>query len=320
MTLPAAGMLALFACVTLAFVSVAHQSAPGPRAEERPARPVLMPMVAFAGGVFESSGVAHVPGTDGVLFVDDGRDAEVFWMRLTGGREQAGEIKAIKLGANVRDMEGMTYDGEHFYVVGSLSKYKTPDLAGLARFRFDPATQRVEGVEVVNGLKRLLTRNVEELRGMEETKYRDGGINLEGVAWDPVNRRILLGVRSPVVDGNALVIPLRLRDERRPLSAANVEVEGGRAIRLPFGGAGIRSIEYDERAGAFHVITGAGPNAEKLDFKLWQWDGQAERPAVRELGSYDRRLKPEGYTRAAAGGRDFGFFVFDTSGYAAAAE
>ncbi|HEY9285200.1 MAG TPA: hypothetical protein VIP46_17230, partial [Pyrinomonadaceae bacterium] len=77
-------------------------------------------------------------------------------------------------------------------------------------------------------------------------------------------------------------------------------------------------IEWDERARAFHVITGAGPNAERLDFKLWAWDGSTERPALRELGSYARTLKPEGFTRAAAGGRDFGLIVFDTSGYAAA--
>ncbi|HEY9285174.1 MAG TPA: hypothetical protein VIP46_17100, partial [Pyrinomonadaceae bacterium] len=77
-------------------------------------------------------------------------------------------------------------------------------------------------------------------------------------------------------------------------------------------------IEWDERARAFHVITGAGPNAERLDFKLWAWDGSTERPALRELGSYARALKPEGFTRAAAGGRDFGLIVFDTSGYAAA--
>ncbi|HEY9282199.1 MAG TPA: hypothetical protein VIP46_01985, partial [Pyrinomonadaceae bacterium] len=111
------------------------------------------PMVAFAGGMYEASGVAHVPGTDGVLFVDDGRPDEIFWMRLSGGRAQAGEIRPIKLGASVVDKEGMTYDGTHFYVVGSLSKYKAADGAGLARFRFDPAGQRASGTESVAGLK-----------------------------------------------------------------------------------------------------------------------------------------------------------------------
>jgi hypothetical protein len=317
MAVSVVGMVALFGCAAAAVVREARGEATPPRAQ-RGATPTLMPMVAFAGGMFEASGVAHVPGTDGVLFVDDGRPEEVFWMRLGQGATQAGEIKSIRLGASVIDKEGMTFDGTYFYVVGSLSKYKTADGPGLARFRFDAQTQRAEGTEAVADFKRFLARNVAELRGMEETKYRDGGINLEGVAWDPLNGRLLLGVRSPVVDGQALVVPLRLRDPRGPLSAANLEVEGGKAIRLPFGGAGVRSIEYDERARAFHVITGAGPNAEKLDFKLWEWDGQAERPGLRELGAYDRRLKPEGFTRVSTGERTFGFLVFDTSGYAAA--
>jgi len=159
---------------------------------------------------------------------------------------------------------------------------------------------------------------VAELRGMEQRKYEDGGINVEGLAWDPRGGRLLLGLRSPIVEGHALVVPVRLRDPRGALTADNLEVEGPKAIRLPLGGAGIRSIEYDDRTRAFRVITGAGPNSEKMDFKLWEWDGDGARPALRELGTYDRRLKPEGVTRASSGGRDFTFIVFDTSGYAAA--
>src|SRR5215475_6483320 len=34
---------------------------------------------AFQGGLFEASDVVSVPGTDGVLFVDDNRSNEVFW-------------------------------------------------------------------------------------------------------------------------------------------------------------------------------------------------------------------------------------------------
>jgi hypothetical protein len=109
-------------------------------------------------------------------------------------------------------------------------------LAGLVRFRFDAQGRRVQGTESVAGLKRFLAENVAELRGMENRKYKDGGINVEGIAWDARGRRLLLGLRSPVVDGQALVIPLRLRDPQGVFSAANLEVEGGRAIRLPFNG------------------------------------------------------------------------------------
>jgi hypothetical protein len=309
------GMAILFGCAAAAVVREAHGEADPPQAAREATAATL---AVFDGGMYEASGVAHVPGTDGVLFVDDGRPDEVFWMRLSEGGAQSGQVVPVRMGASVIDKEGMTFDGQYFYVVGSLSKYKTAEGPGLARFRFDPAGPRAYDTESVSDFKRFLARNVAELRGMEETKYRDGGINLEGVAWDPASRRLLLGLRSPVIDGQALVVPLRLRDPGGALTAANLEVEGGKAIRLPFGGAGIRSIEYDERARAFHVITGAGPNEERLDFKLWEWDGRAERPGLRELGVYDKLLKPEGFTRVSAGGRDFGFLVFDTGRYAAA--
>ncbi|HYN84696.1 MAG TPA: DUF3616 domain-containing protein [Pyrinomonadaceae bacterium] len=306
--LPIIGMLLLLACAVAAVVGETSGAS----------LPTRAPVLSFNGGTFEASGVAHVAGTDGVLFVDDGRTDEVFWMRLGEGGRQAGPIKAVGLGASVIDLEGITTDGSHFYVVGSQSKSEGGDLAGLVRFRFDAQGQRAGGVESISGLKRFLAENVAELRGMAERKYKDGGINVEGIAWDARGRRLLLGLRSPVVDGHALVVPLRLRDPRAAFTSGNLEVEGAKAIRLPLGGAGVRSIEYDERAEAFRVITGAGPNAEKLDFKLWEWDGDAARPSLREAGTYDRRLKPEGITRVSSGGRDFTFIVFDTSGYAAA--
>lgn len=275
------------------------------------------PMTAFSGGTFEASGVAHVRGTDAVLFVDDGRPNEIFWMQLGQDRKQAGRINAIDISTNIVDLEGITSDGEYFYVVGSQSKSTGADTAGLARFTFDATNQRVVGTQAASGLKRFLADNVVELRGMENTKYSQGGINVEGIAWDPANRRLLLGLRSPVVEGHALVVPLKLRDPKAALSFDNLEVEGRKAIRLPLGGAGIRSIEYDEARKAFFLITGAGPNTEKMNFKIWEWSGDGATLTLRETDSFDRRLKPEGITRVSTGTRDFVFIVFDTSGYAA---
>ena len=36
----------------------------------------------FHGGTFEASGVIDVPDRNAVLFVDDGRQGEVFWLQL----------------------------------------------------------------------------------------------------------------------------------------------------------------------------------------------------------------------------------------------
>ena len=299
-----------FAIILLAAITVASVVVPVPYSFSSG------PMTSFAGGTFEASGVAHVPGTDGVLFVDDGRPNEIFWLQLDKERKQAGAIKTIDIATSIVDLEGITTDGTYFYVVGSQSKPKGADQTGLARFTFDAANQRAVGTQAATGLKKFLADNVAELRGMENTKYKDGGINVEGIAWDPQSNRLLLGLRSPVVDGNALVVPLKLRDPKASLSFDNLEVEGGKAIRLPLNGAGIRSIEYDNSKKSFYLITGAGPNNEKMDFKTWEWNGKAGSP-LRELDTFDRSLKPEGITRFSNGGVDFVFIVFDTSGYTA---
>lgn len=272
-------------------------------------------MTAFAGGKHEASGVAHVPGTDGVLFVDDGRPGEVFWMRLDGSGKQIGAIKAVALGIGVIDPEGITTDGTYFYVVGSQSKPKGVERAGLVRFRFNAERQVAEGVEAISGLKKFLMKNVGELREMGDRKAKDGGLNIEGLAWDPQGSRLLLGLRSPVINGQALIVPLRLRESQGAFSGDNLEVAETKVIRLPLGGSGVRSVEYDGRSKAFKIIAGAAENQEKTDFQLWEWSGEANPPVLREAVRFDRRLKPEGVTRAAAGGREFTFIVFDASGY-----
>src|SRR5688500_8242204 len=69
---------------------------------------VIKSMTAFVGGLFEASGVADVAGTDGVLFVDNGRTGQVFWMSLDQNGKQIGAIKTIGLGINIEDVEGIT--------------------------------------------------------------------------------------------------------------------------------------------------------------------------------------------------------------------
>jgi hypothetical protein len=267
------------------------------------------------GSAFEASGVVHVPGTSGVLFVDDGRTREVFWMELSATGEQNGSPVPVALSADVTDLEGITGSGKHFYVVGSQSKATGFDGDGLVRFTFDPARRRAENVERIQGLKAWLAANVPELHGAAR-RSGDDVLNIEAIAWDAKRGRLLLGLRAPVIGGNALVIPIRLASPDGPLSAANLRVDG-RAIALPLQGAGIRSLEYDDRAGAFRVISGAPLNAVGRDFRILEWNGAAAAPfGFREVARYAAKLKPEGITRASLGGRSMTVVVFDTGQFA----
>jgi hypothetical protein len=266
---------------------------------------------AIAGGSFEASAVAHVPGTSGVLFTDDGRTREIFWMELDERGNQRGPVVAVPLGASVTDMEGMTFDGDFHYVVGSQSKTTGVTGDGLVRFRFDPTSRRVTEVERVAGLKGWLADHVLELRGTG-TRLGDKVLNIEAIAWDPHRERLLLGLRAPVVNGDALVIPLRMRDSSAPLSADNLLVDG-ESIHLPLAGDGIRSLEYD--GGVFRLIAGASLNSENRDFRILEWNGDHSVPVLRELDRLPRRLKPEGIASRQAE-TSAGVLVFDTSRFA----
>jgi len=69
------------------------------------------PMTAFSGGTFEASGVAHVPGTDVVLFVDDGRPNEIFLMRLEHDPTQVEENKTNNIGTSIINIIGISTKG-----------------------------------------------------------------------------------------------------------------------------------------------------------------------------------------------------------------
>jgi hypothetical protein len=275
--------------------------------------PVALPAAAdtgvvIVGGSFEPSGVAHVPNSNYLLFVDDGRPTEVLLMEVDSAGNQVGSADPIPLNADVTDMEGVTTDGKYFYVVGSQSKKRGFEGDGLVRFRFDPNGRRIENVERIQGLKAWLADHVPELAGTA-AKVGDDVLNIEGLAWDAENRRLLLGLRAPQVGGDALILPVRLADPEAGFSTENLRFDGP-SIRIGLGGAGVRSIEYDASRRVFQIIAGAGLNAETLDFQVFEWSGKSGAPA-RSTASFSKTLKPEGFTRATIGGRSVAVIVFD---------
>jgi hypothetical protein len=212
---------------------------------------------------------------------------------------------SVSLDADVIDPEGITTDGQYFYVVSSLSELKGETSADLIRFAFDPATRRISEVAAVQGLGALLQREVAELR--------DGDLNIEGLAWDPSNRRLLLGFRTPVIEGQAVIVPVQLRDSSAALSLPNLAISPQGIIRLPLTGAGIRGLEYDQKERRFLVVTDEPSSQGGGDFRLVDWRPGGD--TLRELARFPANFKPEGVTRTLAGGTDAILVIFDTGRY-----
>jgi hypothetical protein len=268
------------------------------------------PPRAFRGAMFEASGVVGVPGTDGVLMVDDGRPRHVLWVQLSPDGTQVGDVTEVPIHADVPDLEDITSDGEYFYVVGSQSQGGGQTTAGLVRFRFHPKSLTTTHVEQATGLKQMLVAAVPELQG---GRGRGLPLNIEGLMWDPVRAHLLLGLRSPTAGGQALVIALRLRDSSRPLTTDNLTLDGP-PIRLPLGGDGIRGLGYDSARQTCLLIAGASSYGHPVDFQIFEWDG-ATAASLREIAAFPASQKPEGITRMTLGGRRRTVVVFDIGGY-----
>ena len=269
--------------------------------------------VDIAGGTFEASGVALIPGSNFALFVDDGRPSEAFLIEIGRDERQRGEAVRVRLDANVTDFEGLTTDGSFYYAVGSQSKLTGHDGDGFVRFAFDTGRRMVRAVERIRNLKGWLADHVPELAGTQH-KLGDDVVNIEALAWDPVRSRFLLGLRAPVIDGHALVVPVRFADSTAGFVRENLRLDGA-TIRLDLDGAGIRSLEYDSSRRTFHVISGASLNTEDRDFRVLAWSGTTTSPD-REVARYPAALKPEGITTGAVHGRNVRLLVFDVGKFA----
>jgi hypothetical protein len=100
--------------------------------------------------------------------------------------------------------------------------------------------------------------------------HREGGFNIEGLAEGPQGS-LLLGFRSPVRAGMALILPLKNPQALVNSPASDVEpsAEFDPPIAVNLGGLGIRSIE--RLPGTSDYIISAGPISDGAGFRLFRW-------------------------------------------------
>jgi pSer/pThr/pTyr-binding forkhead associated (FHA) protein len=276
----------------------------------------------FSGGTFEASGAVAVPGANAILFVDDSAPDQVFYMTVSALGEQDGPIKPIALGVSVANPEGITQFGPRFLITGSLSTTESNEAGGVATFEFDAATQTISKAVVLTGMRKFLLDNVPELRAWADKTSVEGGLNVEGIAVDPdpQHPRVLLGLRGPVLNGNALVVPIRVKNREAPLTVDNLVMDQPNAIQLNLSGQAIRDIQWDSQLRSFLIISGSPETEDRTDFILWQWSGEANqsrddaRPKQQSL--LDKKMKPEGIAPMKFPNRQFVLIAGDASRYA----
>jgi hypothetical protein len=242
------------------------------------------PLLVFEGGC-DASGAVDLGG--GLFVVGDDEDNI---LRVYDGRRGGGPVQTTDLSPTLElparkkppeaDIEAATGLGSRAFWLSSHGRSSSGKRES-SRLRFFATTAPADGKDLrMEG--RPYTQLIDDLLaeprlapfGLESAELRPpkdpGGLNIEGMTAMPDGTSVLIGFRSPVPQGRALVVPL-LNPEAM--------VEGqparfGEPRLLDLGGLGIRALSWWR--GRYLLIGGAMAN--EAPSRLFTWSGGEDTP------------------------------------------
>lgn len=179
--------------------------------------------------------------------------------------------------AKLDDLEGLTLDARgNLYAITSHSRNskgeekKSRDK--LLRFRVEG--NRMVSPVVLSGLKPALAAThpvFAKAAGILDVKA-DGGLNIEALEMAPDGQHLLIGFRSPLLDGKAILA--RLDNPATAFDSGALHISPS-LITLDLGGHGLRALSWIPALNGYLLVS--GPVAkERTQFRLWYWGGRPD--------------------------------------------
>ena len=250
--------------------------------------------------IYEPSGVQQLP--DGRILVIEDENLAPFSIltldddgKISARALQTSSLLRMVMGKsgllNLGDLEGIDVDDRGYvYAITSHSRTEEGKRAKtrerLIRFRLDG--NAVTEPQEIKKLRRAITKKHPELKDAARIAdvKDDGGFNIEGLSFDRTKQRLLIALRSPVIDGNAVIVVME-----NPDTAFEKGVKpkiSDELIYLDLAKGGIRAIVFDPMLDGY-LIASHREDKKHRAFKLWFWDG--------EIGHAPRRVKIAGKTK-----------------------
>jgi hypothetical protein len=248
-------------------------------------------------GLYEPSAIQQL--ADGrFLVAEDEKEHSFSLVTIAKGRVDSTPLRAQKDGLlggvlggllgggfwKFDDLEGLALDASGFvYAVTSHSRdddgNEKKSRERLVRFRIDG--DRVEALVVVGGLKAALTAAHPVLAAaaaVRDVKAGGGGLNIEALDLSADQRQLLIGFRSPLQAGKAIIACVEnmqaiFDNDEAPRVAPTLHL-------LDLGGSGIRGMSHVPALDGYLVIGGPSGQGD-VPFELWFWSGRPEALARR---------------------------------------
>ncbi|MEW6514787.1 MAG: DUF3616 domain-containing protein [Pseudomonadota bacterium] len=241
-------------------------------------------------GIYEPSAVQQLP--DGrFLVVEDEKQHPLSLISI--GSDGHIDSRPVERDADdvlgkLDDLEGLTLDAAgNIYAITSHSRTGDGDEKKsrnkLVRFRIEG--DRIVTPAVATDLKsRLIAAHPVLATAAEVLDVKsDGGLNIEALDIAPDTQQLLIGLRSPLLDGKAIIARV---DNPAAMFDAGEVPRVAPALdtldTLDLGGDGIRGLSWIPALQGYLIIS--GPMArEQVQFRLRFWNGHhdgAARPVV----------------------------------------
>jgi hypothetical protein len=172
--------------------------------------------------------------------------------------------------------------------------------------------------EIIPSFRAWLVENSPVLGKSANYIPDDGGLNIEGLGWDPTQSVLVFGLRTPVKDGRPLILRVRVKNALGIWNLSNLEMLPPLTLAIEHadGSLGIRSIQYDPTRNAYLVVIGNSISGAHMPFQLYSWDGNPEGICRRfKRLVFHKKMRPEGVCYGTIGGRGVILFVDDRGGY-----
>ncbi|MCB1734115.1 MAG: DUF3616 domain-containing protein [Gammaproteobacteria bacterium] len=226
-------------------------------------------------GLFEPSAVQQLP--DGRFFaVEDEKDAPFSTFRIAADGTAISAPLAPGFPV-LNDLEGLAADqAGRLYAITSHSRDSKgeahPDREQLIRFRIEGA-QVLEPRSATDFKAALLDAHPIFAEAVAERDVKGrGGLNVEALEIEPATGALMIGLRSPVLDGRAIIVsvtnPDAVFDRGEPMQIAPD------LISLDLGGDGLRGMAFVPDWNGYLLISGPAAKS-RVPFKLWFWQGSA---------------------------------------------
>ncbi len=226
--------------------------------------------------IYEPSGIAQLSNGQIVIVEDDGlKPVSLLKFNDTNPFEHLDKLNEFNFSpVEINDLEALTIDQhDHLYAITAHSLNRKGKLNSKRNrlVHFTINDQTLDEVSLIENLREWIIASYPELKKSTKIKnvQKNGGLNIEGLAYDKKKKQLLIALRSPLTkQDQAIIIPITLTKQtfkNKLFNGKPLEL-----ITLDLNGAGIRDFTYVPYLNAFIILSGTS-SANKKSAKLWLW-------------------------------------------------